>query len=154
MNPSLADIEITDLLPHQGPMVLIDALVDHDDSRTVCQVEITPRSRFVEPGMGVPNWVGIEYIAQTIAAHSGSEAMLRGDPVSVGFLLGTRALNFATEYFTVGQRLRVEVTNEWNNEHLGSFRGLIFDEATGEELVAGRITVFNPEDAEEFLRGA
>ena len=44
---------------------------------------------FVEDGQ-VPAWVGIEYMAQAIAAWAGCRARAAGKPPQLGFLLGSR----------------------------------------------------------------
>ena len=153
MSDVVAVTAITDLIPHQGRMVLLDSLIDHTEERTVCRVVIGRDSMFIDERGVVPNWVGIEYIAQTIAAYSGCEAIRRGDPVSVGFLLGARTLRFHTPHFSCGQRLLVEAWSRWNNEELGAFDGLIRDEPSGALMAEGRVTVYQPREPEVFLYG-
>src|SRR5262249_45980544 len=63
-------IPIGELLRHGPEMTLIDRLVSYDQQKSVAAVEIGPASRFFD-GDGVPGWVGIEYMAQAIAAHVG-----------------------------------------------------------------------------------
>ena len=153
MNLLAPEIEVTDLIPHQGRMVLLDSVVAHTEEKTTCRVVIDQASVFLDEGGVVPSWVSIEYIAQTVATYSGAEALLRGDPVSVGFLLGTRSLQLHVPHFSCGQRLLVEVRHQWDNEELGAFDGLVRDEVSGEVLAAGRVTVYQPEDPEKFLYG-
>ena len=61
---------------------------------------------------GVPAWAGVEYMAQTIAAHAGVEARARGEPPAIGFLLGTRAYSTSVEKFPNGSKLTVTVEPE------------------------------------------
>jgi predicted hotdog family 3-hydroxylacyl-ACP dehydratase len=48
-------------------------------------------------------------MAQTIAAHAGIAARLRGETPALGFLLGTRAYSSAVSAFPLGATLTIEV---------------------------------------------
>ncbi len=79
----LDDIRL--LVPHEGHMVLLDRVVEACRESVTAELEIRPDSLFCEDG-GVGAWVGLEYMAQAIAAHAGHLARQRGDAVKVGFL--------------------------------------------------------------------
>src|SRR2546426_3960121 len=81
--------EIRSLVPHSGPMVLLDRVVSVDEESLCAEVLIRADSMFCAAG-GVGAWVGLEYMAQAIAAYAGYGARLRGAPVKIGFLLGSR----------------------------------------------------------------
>jgi predicted hotdog family 3-hydroxylacyl-ACP dehydratase len=102
------EIPIGELLPHGAAMTLIDRLVEYDAKRSVGAVTIEHTSRFFD-GVGVPAWVGIEYMAQTIAAHAGYEARQRGEPPAIGFLLGTRAYRSELAVFPLGTELTITI---------------------------------------------
>lgn len=116
-----AAIPIGELLPHGPAMTLLDALVEYSPQRSVAKATITERSRFVE-GSAVPAWAGIEYMAQTIAAHAGYEARLRGERPAVGFLLGTRAYRCELGEFPVGSTLTISVEPLVSDPKLGAFQ--------------------------------
>jgi 3-oxoacyl-[acyl-carrier-protein] synthase-1 len=102
--------DIGTLLPHAGQMVLLDRLIDVDDDSVCAEVTIRSDSVFFSQcgdGAGVGAWVGIEYMAQAIAAHGGHAALLRGAPVKVGFLLGARRYQALQPSFLVGSVLHV-----------------------------------------------
>jgi predicted hotdog family 3-hydroxylacyl-ACP dehydratase len=101
-------IPIGELLPHGAAMTVIDRLVQYDPKRSVSTVTIGRTSRFFA-GAGVPAWVGIEYMAQTIAAHAGYEARQRGEPPAIGFLLGTRSYRNELGEFPPGMQLTITV---------------------------------------------
>jgi predicted hotdog family 3-hydroxylacyl-ACP dehydratase len=103
-----AAIPIGELLPHGPAMTLIDRIVSYAATRTVASAVVTERNPFFD-GAGVPAWIGIEYMAQTVAAHAGLAARLRGDAPSIGFLLGTRAYASTVSTFPVGATLTIEV---------------------------------------------
>jgi len=114
-------IPVGELLKHGPEMTLIDRLVSYDSKRSVAVVEIQPTSVFCERD-GVPGWVGIEYMAQTVAAHVGFEARQRGEPPAIGFLLGTRAYDARLARFPVGSKLTVLVEPLWHDQGVGAFR--------------------------------
>ena len=70
----------------------------------------------------MPAWVGIEYMAQTIAAHAGYEARLRGEPPAIGFLLGTRAYRSELGEFSLGSILTISVEPLVADPKLGAFK--------------------------------
>lgn len=116
-----AAIPLGELLPHGAEMTLLDALVDYSPQRSVAKVTITRASRFLD-GDGVPAWVGIEYMAQTIAAHAGCAARLRGEPPAIGFLLGTRAYRSELGAFPLGATLTIGVEPLVEDPKLGAFQ--------------------------------
>ena len=68
-------LAVAELLPHDPPMVLIDKVLSYDENSLVAEVAIRPDSAFCGAN-GVPGWVGIEYMAQAIAAHAGASGRL------------------------------------------------------------------------------
>jgi predicted hotdog family 3-hydroxylacyl-ACP dehydratase len=93
----------------------------------------------------VPAWIGLEYIAQCIAAHGGLRARSRGEEIRIGFLLGSRRLEIRTSGFRPGQALAVRVEHVWGDRQLYSFACLIADLASGARLMEGLVNVFRPE---------
>jgi predicted hotdog family 3-hydroxylacyl-ACP dehydratase len=122
------------------------------DEETLCaEVAIDSQTLFCD-GREVGSWVGVEYMAQAVAAYAGHAALLRGEPVKVGFLLGARRYEARVSAFAVGAVLRVYVRRELQGENgLGAFACRIEDAGSGEELAAATITVFQPPNVHEFL---
>ena len=87
------------LLPHNHPMILIDSIVEFGDDFTIATVTPAPGKPFADKIGNVPTWVGMEYMAQTIGAYAGIMAQQAGQPVKVGFLLGTRAYEINLDQF-------------------------------------------------------
>jgi predicted hotdog family 3-hydroxylacyl-ACP dehydratase len=143
-----AALEIGDLLPHGREMTLIDRLVEYTPQRSVATLTIMSSSRFSLP-TGVPAWVGIEYMAQAIAAHAGYEARLRGEPLAVGFLLGTRDYRSEVGEFPLGVTLTITVEPLLADGRLGAFRCVIAADAN---LAAAVVNVYRP--TPEELAGA
>ncbi|MFC3377712.1 3-hydroxylacyl-ACP dehydratase [Rugamonas sp. CCM 8940] len=145
------------LLPHSGQMVLLDRVLSADDDNLCAEVGIHAGSMLCGAD-GVGAWVGIEYMAQAIAAHAGWHALRRGEPVKVGFLLGSRKYEAACASFAPGSVLRVHVHRALQGENgLAAFECRI--DAAGSAPPAGAITlatatvtVFQPKNVNEFLK--
>lgn len=103
MNESVA---IEKLVPHAAPMLLLDALVASGDGYVECELVVREDGMFDAAGR-VPAWLGMEYMAQTVAAYSGLQAHLKNERVKPGFLLGTRRFETNIEDFACGDILRV-----------------------------------------------
>ena len=97
---------IAQLLPHRAPMILIDRACGMEGDSFLAKVRITPASPFCADG-AVPAWVGLEYMAQTVAAYSGALGLAKGGEVKVGMLLGTREYTAEVPAFAAGQELEV-----------------------------------------------
>lgn len=147
---SLPDIDT--LVPHSGAMSLLDTVLSADAETLAAQVTIRPDTMFLAEG-AVGAWVGVEYMAQAVAAHAGHAARQRGEPVRVGFLLGSRRYACAVPAFALGSVLHIHVQRALQGENgLGAFDCRIDDANGGLELATATITVFQPDHVEEFLQ--
>jgi predicted hotdog family 3-hydroxylacyl-ACP dehydratase len=146
--------DIKSLVPHAAPMMLLDSLVSVDGDNLCAAVSITEQTMFCRAGE-VGAWVGIEYMAQAIAAHAGWLALQQGEPVRIGFLLGSRRYECSAPAFEQGTLLHVYVHMEIKNENgLGAYHCRIDDAARpGEMLAQGTITAFQPKSIDEFMQG-
>ncbi len=141
---------IEQLLPHRYPMILIDRLVETDGRETICDVTITPQSMFREAA-GVPAFVGIEYMAQTIAAHGGYQSYQANEPISIGLLLGTRRLEMYCAFFQLGQTLRIRAVHIWGQHELMRFDCTITTASSASPLQQAEINVFKPKKLQAYL---
>ena len=144
--------DIRSLVPHSGQMMLLDRVLDAGDDTLSAEVEITRASVFCD-GAVVGSWVGIEYMAQAVAAQAGYVARLRGEPVKIGFLLGARRYVASVPAFGVGTVLHVHVKRALLGENgLGAFECRIDDAASGATVATATVTVFQPNDVNDFLQ--
>jgi 3-oxoacyl-[acyl-carrier-protein] synthase-1 len=140
---------ISELIPHSEPMILIDELVEATSDFARAKVTIRADSMFLNAGSGVPAWVGIEYMAQTVSALAGVTAKRRGQPVKIGFLLGTRRYDTTLDAFPLGMTLEIHVRQE-----LEEFNGLsVFNcsISTGEPVAWCKLNVYQPQDPEQLM---
>lgn len=144
--------DIDGLVPHSGAMSLLDKVVSADAENLCAEVRIHAGSVFYDAQEnGVGSWVGIEYMAQAIAAHAGYLARQAGEPVKIGFLLGARRYEALLPLFGEGGVLQVHVHRALQGDNgLGAFECRI--DAAGVTLAQATVTVFQPENATQFLQ--
>ena len=144
----LSAIPIEELLPHRGAMRLLERALQADAEQLTAEVIIKPEGLFCANNQ-VAAWVGIEYMAQAIAAWAGWQARQRGGLPKVGLLVGTRRYECTQPNFALGQ-LTVTVTREFQADNgLGQFACTI---QKGRDVLArASITVFEPPDADTFF---
>jgi predicted hotdog family 3-hydroxylacyl-ACP dehydratase len=130
---------VGDVVPHKPPMLLLDRVVSFATDAVTCQVTIAAGSPFVEDGR-VPAVIGIEYMAQCVAAFAGLTARAEGRPPRIGFLLGCRELVLQTDAFTVGDTLTVEARRTWGDNDLGNFACLV--QRNGQTVASGTLNVY------------
>ncbi|HET7370358.1 MAG TPA: 3-hydroxylacyl-ACP dehydratase [Gammaproteobacteria bacterium] len=104
------------LLPHAGPAVLLDEILSDSDNVIEAVAAITAEHPFFVAGSGVPAWVGIEVMAQAIAAHAGLSGRRAGRAPRLGMLLGTRRYRAHGAWFAAGSRLIVRAEREFGGE--------------------------------------
>jgi predicted hotdog family 3-hydroxylacyl-ACP dehydratase len=138
------------LLPHRPPMILLDRMVETTELGSTCEVTIRPQTLFLESA-GVPAFVGLEYMAQAVAAYGGYKSYLAGEPIAVGLLLGTPQLKTYCQFFDLGQMLQVQVIHVWGHHELMQFHCTIQDAATGKLLQEAELNVFKPKDLQAYL---
>ena len=142
--------DIRELVPHSGDMVLLDRVLSADLENLCAEVTMRADTLFCD-GAGVGSWVGIEYMAQAIAAHAGYLARMAGAPVKIGFLLGARRYDAQLPWFVAGSVLQVHVHQALQGDNgLGAFECRI--DAAGIMLAQATVTVFQPENAKQFLQ--
>lgn len=138
------------LIPHSGEMILLDEVLqsDHDSIVASC----TPKAEGLlhRADGSVPAWVGIEYMAQAIAAFAGIEAKRAGQEIRLGFLLGTRHYHSNVTHFLPGQPLMIRAERSIEDSNgLSVFNCTI----EGSDVrVEASINVFQPHDVDLFLR--
>jgi len=136
-------VAISDFLPHAAPMALLDELIQCSDDSISCRLQVRGDGLF-NRGAVVPAWLGIEYMAQCVAAYSGYWRVQDQLPARVGFLLGTRRFNTNVAEFQVGQILLVSATKVIQSSNgMASFNCVV--EGEGVEQSAA-LSVFEPDE--------
>lgn len=140
------------LLPHRQPMILLTRMVEATGTTAACEVDIGPATQFCD-GESVAAYVGIEYMAQAVAAFSGFHRHCDRQPIEVGFLISVPKFKSYSQSFRLGQTLRVEVAHVWGERQLARFHCGIRDAQTGDLLQEAELSVFKPETLDTLVQG-
>ena len=143
---------MAELLPHGPPMVLIDRVIDWDQGRLDAEVEIRGDCILYESGQGVPCHAGIEFMAQACGAYAGLEAKQAGQPVRIGFLLGTRHYTSKVPWFRLGEVLTISVSEVLREDPMAVFLCRILHD--GQDVASARLNLYQPEDVSAMLVGS
>ncbi len=133
---------VRDLLPHGAELMLLDRVTAKDAQGIVVVVSIGANAPFLVPGHGVPAHVGLEYMAQACGAFAGLEAREHGEPVRVGYLLGTRRYQASVAWFAEGETLDVTAQLLLPAPPMAVFDCRIA--ACGITLATAQLTVYQP----------
>jgi len=143
------EYQLHELVPHSGTMSLLTRVTAHGEAWLEAEVDIHAASVFVEDA-GVPAWVGIEYLAQAIAAYAGLQQRKQNKAPKLGFLLGTRRYDVNTAWFATGQTLLIRVEQEMVADNgLHVFKGKL----TANQIEAtANLNVYQPDDGVQFIK--
>ena len=135
---------VQDLLLLTPPALLLDEVVEWDETGLLAALRITPASRFFQASRGVPVHVGIEYMAQGCGAFAGLSAREGKRPVQRGFLLGTRKFRSSIDWFPDGAHVEIVVHVELMEGEMAVFACTI--KCDGNAVASARLTVYQPFD--------
>lgn len=142
---------VADYLPHSAPMIFIDKIIEYQSDTLLSEINITPQSPYFDDALaGVPNYVGIEYMAQSIAALAGIEAKERNDIIRIGFLLGSRKLQLHVPHYKLGGTYHTRVSRLYQEDTgLAVFECQILEQ---DNIIAqANVNVFQPQDAHTYI---
>jgi predicted hotdog family 3-hydroxylacyl-ACP dehydratase len=140
---------LAELLPHAGDMILIDQVLGFDEEQIHTRLSVKPGGLFNRADGSLPAWLGIELMAQSVAAYAGCRARQQGQAVELGFLLGTRKFECNVEHFPAGSELRIHALRSLEDDNgMGVFECHL----SGPGIQASaRLNVFRPPHAAHYL---
>lgn len=147
-----AGLNLENLLPHDHPMILISGVDSYDKNLRMvkCYVDIDERSYFYDPNIkGVPSYLSLEYMAQTIASLAGIYTWSQGLEPLKGFVLGTRKMNLAVSRLVPG-RYEIVCEELFFDNKFGSFDCRL--SSNGEELGSSILNAYKVEDMDKFIK--
>ncbi|WP_048306837.1 hypothetical protein [Halomonas sp. PR-M31] len=134
---------IAPFVPQSQGMCLLDRIVAVDSDSLVADVIPSADDVFATDA-GIPGWVGLEWMAQAVAAWAGWHARIHRKPPAIGFLIGSKRFESHREHLALGRSYQVSVRLDFQAENgLGHFDGEILDDE-GVRLAHGTLTVFQP----------
>ncbi len=144
---------VDEVLPHRGTMRLVDEIVACSDEAVAVLATVDPSAWYADADGAMPSWIGIELMAQAIAAHVGLLAMRAGGRARPGVLLGASRYEAHDASFECGARLRIEATELLKSEQgHGAYECTI---AAGDRCLAQAVVkVYQPTDFQAFIEGS
>jgi predicted hotdog family 3-hydroxylacyl-ACP dehydratase len=130
-------LSVTQHLPHEPPMVLIDGMLSRESAHVVCQCTIGPGFAFLE-GTQVSPLAMVEVAAQTAAVYMGMHWQTR----DIGFLASCRSAEFFVDAYALGDVLQVRAELVGETDRSGSFECSIM--RNGERTARMQLLVVKP----------
>ena len=159
-NPALSSIgapaggevfpPVESIIPHRGTMLLLDSVCACSDESLVAHASVRADAWYADEQGAMPAWIGIELMAQAIAAHVGLLSLRDGKPARPGVLLGTRRYTAMRPAFARGAPLRVSVNELLRSaEGHGAYGCTI--EQDGALCAEATVKVYQPHDFQTFI---
>ncbi len=130
-------------------MLLLDRVVGWDFEQV--EVAATPGADAWHAENGdMPSWIGVELMAQAIAAHVGLYARSRREAPKKGVFLGARSYRATQARFSAGANLTIRAQRAFRDDSgMGAYDCSISRDAV--EIATARLIVLEPPDFEAFL---
>lgn len=142
---------IEQLLPHRGIMLWLQGVAAGDASAIEAYATVPAAAWYLDERSCMPAWIGIELMAQAVAAHVGLRGWLAGRPPRPGVLLGSRAYRANAASVPAGTRLAVSAKASYADESgFGAYECAIRSAAG--PVASATLKVYEPADFEAFLR--
>lgn len=146
----MIDWPVASLIPHAGDMILLDAVSRFDAESLEAHLHVRPGGLLNLADGSLPAWVGVEIMAQAVAAFAGCQARLAGLPVELGFLLGTRQYRCDVDRFPAGCDLHVRVLRSLQDDNgMGVFECHLDGPGLHAEA---RLNVYRPPEVASYLQ--
>ncbi|SIT48572.1 putative 3-hydroxylacyl-(Acyl carrier protein) dehydratase [Paraburkholderia piptadeniae] len=144
---------IDTILPHRGTMLLIDGVSACSDVALTAYAAVRGDAWYADAGGAMPAWIGIELMAQAVAAHIALLAMRAGGHARPGVLLGTRSYKAHVSAFARDVQLTIGVHEVLRSEEGHSAYECTIDH-DGARHAEAVIKVFQPGDFQTFIEGS
>lgn len=148
---------IAELLAHRDTMLLLDRVLESGPAGIRVAASVDSEAWYADADGAMPAWIGLELMAQAIAALVGLNAREKGLPPKQGLLLGTRGFTARVPAFARGAHLVVAASEVFQEENgLAAFDARIerLDKETeqaGETVAEATLKVFEPADFKTLL---
>jgi len=138
---NICKYNVSELIVHKAPMILIDRIESYDDKSIQSVIEIKQSSPFLNEN-AVPAYIGIEYMAQTVACFSGIKALEADNAVRIGFLVSVRKLKLFTNAYSIGSSLVAKSCVLYDDGEMAAFDCQILYE--NHILAEAKLNVYQP----------
>ncbi|PLZ04487.1 beta-hydroxyacyl-ACP dehydratase [Burkholderia sp. WAC0059] len=146
-------VPIGTILPHRGTMLLLERVSAFSDEALTAWARVRGDAWYADAQGAMPAWIGVELMAQAIAAHVGLLAMRAGGHARPGVLLGTQRYTALAAAFARDAQLRIDAREVLRSEagH-GAYECAISHD--GARLAEAVVKVFQPADFRSFIEGS
>ena len=131
-------------------MLLLDSVAACSDESLTALACVRADAWYADEQGAMPAWIGIELMAQAIAAHVGLLTMRDGKPARPGVLLGTRRYEAAQAAFASGAPLSVTVNELLRSEEGHGAYGCTINK-DDKLLAEATVKVYQPRDFQTFI---
>ncbi len=139
---------VQELVPHTGDKVLLERILDAEQDSLTAEAIIKRSSPYLK-GNAEPSWMGLEYMAQAVAAFAGLRGRKQGQAPKVGMLIGTRRYQCSVPEFPVGMVLVIHTNVLLEDENgLSVFQCSI---RVGDIIAEANLNVYQPHDIHQYL---
>jgi predicted hotdog family 3-hydroxylacyl-ACP dehydratase len=151
--PATSFPPIETIVPHRGTMLLLDAVIACSSETLTARAGVDSGAWYANAAGEMPAWIGIELMAQAIAAHVSLLAMQAGAKARPGVLLGSNRYTAHVPAFTRETPLLVEARELLKIEagHGAYECRILSGGACRAEAV---IKVFQPDHFKSFIEGS
>ena len=122
MKPQLPDV--TDLVPHQRPVLALERLVSWEQEHAVGELTVRADNPLLRDGK-VETVMALEYMAQCVAACLGMDSYAGGGDVRVGMVIACRQMKISAPHLDLGQRYRVTADQVRGTDAISHYDGSI-----------------------------
>jgi predicted hotdog family 3-hydroxylacyl-ACP dehydratase len=127
-------------------MLLLSKVLAVDEERVCCEAVVSPGMPLLDEKGNLPGWVGIELMAQTVAAWGGRQARSEDREVGIGLLLGSRKYHATLHTFPAGARLIIDAKKIVRDGNMGVFHCTI--SLDGSTVAEAQLNTYMPDNQE------
>jgi predicted hotdog family 3-hydroxylacyl-ACP dehydratase len=152
------------LLPHRGTMKLLEQVESFSELTLMASTQVDGTAWYADAEGAMPVWIGLELMAQAIAAHVALRLRLEHRPAQPGVLLGARRYDVFTQAFACDARLYIDVceTIKVDGGHgaydceirSGSGRADDGSDSGSTRLARAVVKVYQPDNFQQFIKGS
>jgi predicted hotdog family 3-hydroxylacyl-ACP dehydratase len=138
-------LDLSSVLPHDHPMIMVDKLVSSDNKSAVIEVTIKDNYPFTNGKIGT--WIGLEFMAQSAAVLAKISNLDDGEEPRLGFLVGTRKFIANLPEFIPRQKVLISVNLDSSEitSPMVNVSGVIKD-TSGVVICEASLTLYRPKD--------
>ena len=130
--------DILQYIPQRSPMVMVDTLLDADETSAVTSLSLEDDNIFVINGLFLEPGI-VEHIAQSAALQAGYRFAKSGMPVPIGYIAAVKDLNISALPRVKSKLVtRIEIINQLMGVTL--VRGNVTDE--GQPIATCEMRIF------------